>query len=209
MPEAISKLLATIQESAKAVLATTKTHKWWWAGGGGATLVAIVALVVVFGGFFGPSGKAICTATLERASAYGVIPTSASLANNEAKKDDQVSGRRLCTAQVGEDKFILSVDLTCNDMKNADCLSLYAVERSDGLSTYQKRKEEPDDGAAFVPPPVEQAAAPPSAVEAPAAPADSTAPPADSGTSPPDAGDVQPVTGNNADQSAQPASPQQ
>ncbi len=204
MPEAISKLLETI-------VASTKTHKWWWAGGGGATLVAVVVLVVVFGGFFGPSGKAICTPMLEQARAYGVVPPSASLASSEAKKDDKISGRRLCTAQAGDDKFILSVDLSCNDLKKPDCLSLYAVERGDGLSTYQKRKEETDQGmASMAPPPAEQAAPDNAAVPSPDAipsSSDTTqAPPPDGGQG--GFGDAPPASSGNGDQSGQ-QTPQQ
>jgi hypothetical protein len=199
VPEVISKLLATIQASTKTILATTKTHKWWWAGGGGATLVAVIALVIVFGGFFGPSGKAICTATLERARAFGVVPSTASLADNVAKKDDQVSGRRLCTAQAGEDKYVMSVDLTCNDMKKGNCISLYAVERADGLSTYQQRKEEPEESAAVLPPVTDQAAAP----------ANGPPPAADNAQSTTGDSNVQPVTGSNSGQSEPQATPQQ
>jgi hypothetical protein len=214
VPEAISKMLAAIQTSMAAILATTKTHKWWWAGGGGTALVAVIALVVVFGGFFGPSGKQICTITLDRAKDYGVLPGTASLANFEAKKDDQVSGRRLCTAEVGANKFILTVDLVCKDLKKSDCLSLYAVEREDGLTTYQKRQPVPDDAEAAMPvPPVQQPAADaaPAADAMQSAPTTDTAAPATGGQNAlgGDSSDVQPATGSNATQSSPPATPQQ
>ena len=195
MSDTISKLLAAIQEAANAVLATTKTHKWWWAGGGGVTLAAIIAVVVVFGGFFGPSGKAICAIALDRARSYGVVPSGASLVNFDAKKDDQVKDRRQCTAEAGEDKFVMSVDLTCKDLKKADCLSLYAVERADGLSTYQKRKEEPDETEAALPAPTDQGAAP-AAGQMPDS-GQPTAPAQDSGQNASGFGDLQPATGNN------------
>jgi hypothetical protein len=205
VPEAISKLLETI-------LASTKTHKWWWAGGGGATLVAVAALVVVYGGFFGPSGRAICTPMLEQARAYGVVPQNASLADSEAKKDEKVSGRRLCTAQAGDDKYVLSVDLSCNDLKKPACLSLFAVERGDGLSTYQKRKEETDDGmASMAPPPPEQTAPDNQTAPSPDAMPSSSdtpqAPPPDGGQS--GFGDAPPASSGNADQSGQQTPPQQ
>ena len=161
MPEATSKLLATIQASAETILATTKMHKWWWAGGGGATLVAIVALVIVFGGFFGPSGTSICKAAVDRARDYGVVPYTAT-AGTEAKKTD-VKDRRTCEAQVGDDKYIVTADLSCKDMTKADCLGLYSVQSGDGKSTYQMRAPEEDVS--------ENAAATPGAVPAGAAPA--------------------------------------
>ena len=135
MPEAISKLFA-------AILASTKTHKWWWAGGGGATLAAIVVVVIVFGGFFGPSGATICKAAVDRARDYGVVPFAAT-AGTEAKKTD-VKDRRTCEAQAGDEKYNVTADLTCKDLKKADCLTLYSVARSDGMSTYQMRAPEED-----------------------------------------------------------------
>jgi hypothetical protein len=140
VPEAISNLFA-------AILQSTKTHKWWWAGGGGAALVAIAAVVVVFGGFFGPSGKAICTATLTRARDYGVVPMTASLLNNKAASTE-VKGRRICVAQADNDQYNMAVDVKCDKLKNKECISLYSVERADGLSIYQVRIESDAEKAA-------------------------------------------------------------
>jgi len=134
--ETISKLRATMSKLLSAIQASIQTHKLWWAGGGGAAVVAIAALVVVFGGFFGPSGKVICTTALERARDYGVIPATATLADTDAKSTD-VENRRLCTAHAGGNDFRLTAEITCKDMKNKDCIALYSVERADGLSTYQ------------------------------------------------------------------------
>lgn len=163
MPEAITNMFAAIQQS-------IRTYKWWWAGGGGAVVVAIVAVVVVFGGFFGPSGKVICTATLTRARDYGVVPMTASLLNNKAASTD-VKGRRICVAQADNDQFNMAVDLKCDKLKNKDCISLYSVERADGLSTYQVRTESEADKAA----------------EAAAQSATNTVTPPDTGASPIDA----------------------
>jgi hypothetical protein len=147
--ETIAKLLASTSKLLTAILASTKTHKWWWAGGGGAAVVAIAAVVIVFGGFFGPNGKAICTVALEHARDYGVIPSTASLANADAKSTD-VSNRRLCTAVADGSDYNLTVDITCKDMKNKDCVALYSVQRADGLSTYQVRQVPDDDTDAAV-----------------------------------------------------------
>ena len=112
MGETISKLRATMSKLLSAIQASIQTHKLWWAGGGGAAVVAIAAVVVVFGGFFGPSGQVICTTALEHARDYGVIPTTATLANTDAKSTD-VKNRRLCTAQAGGNDFRLIADITC------------------------------------------------------------------------------------------------
>jgi len=142
--ETIARLLAAMSKLLAAILASIKTHKWWWAGGGGAAVVAVAAAVIVFGGFLGPSGKAICTMALERARVYGVIPNTAILANTDAKSTD-VRNRRVCTAQAGGNDYNLTVDVTCKDMKKKDCIALYSVERADGLSTYQVRQVPNDD----------------------------------------------------------------
>jgi len=155
VPESISKLLAVAQAWAVAVLKTTRTHKWWWAGGGGVVLAGAIAAALVFGGFFGPSGKAICTATLDQAKDYGVIPTSASLASNSAKSTD-VKDRRHCAAQVGDDNYDLLADVKSDDkacrkdLKGEDCVKLYSVARSDGMVTYQVREIPPDETDAAI-----------------------------------------------------------
>lgn len=140
-PGFMGKLQATIG----AILATTRTHKWWWAGGGGAVVAAAVAAIVVFGGFLGPSGKAVCTATLGLAKDYGVIPMSAKLASNSAESTN-VKNRKKCTATADSDTYNLLTDVKCKDVakKKSDCVALYSVARSDGLTTYQVREIPPD-----------------------------------------------------------------
>jgi uncharacterized Zn finger protein (UPF0148 family) len=134
------------------VLATTTTHKWWWVGGGSGALVVVVLAVLFFTGVFGPSGAAICKATLAQAKDFGVISQSASLASNSAKSTD-VDGRKQCSADAGSENFVLLVDVknedaehkTCKDFaKQADCIKLYSVARSDGMTTYQVREIPPD-----------------------------------------------------------------
>lgn len=206
MPEAISRLFETI-------LASTKTHKWWWAGGGGATLVAVVALLLVFGVFgdlFGPSGATICKVAVDRSVEFGAVPADA-VSSDSGKKSD-VSGRRTCTASSGSDTYIVTADLKCKKLDtdlafiswkksgragkevkvdyDKSCLSLYAVERADGLSTYQKRKEEPDEAEAALPA-ADQTAMPDSG---------QTAAPA-SGQNALGSSDLQPATGGNNGQS--------
>jgi hypothetical protein len=164
----LNSVIETLAKLYAATLASLKTHTWWWAGGGGVVLVAVAAvLVVVYGGFFGPSGKAICTTALSEARDYGVVPPDASLASSEAKKTD-VENRRVCTAEAGSDQYKLTVDVTCDKVSDKKCLSLYAVARADGLSTYQLRSV-PDDQTA-----AEASEIPP--VENPQQPAQSSPP---------------------------------
>jgi hypothetical protein len=191
--ETIARLLAAMSKLLAAILASIKTHKWWWAGGGGAAVVAVAAAVIVFGGFLGPSGKAICTIALGHARDYGVIPNTAILANTDAKSTD-VRNRRVCTAQAGGNDYNLTVDVTCKDMKNKDCIALYSVERADGLSTYQVRQV-PDDDA--------DAAA--DAGNAGGGEAQNAGDTQNAG----DASDIQPTTGTHSSDTSQQANPQQ
>jgi hypothetical protein len=192
--ETIARLLAAMSKLLATILASTKTHKWWWAGGGGAAVVAIAAAVIVFGGFFGPSGKAICTLALEHARDYGVVPNTATLANMEAKSTD-VRNRRLCTAQAGGNDYSLTVDVTCKDMKKKDCVALYSVERADGLSTYQVRQVPDDDADA--------------AVDGGQAAAGGATQNAGGAQNAVDESDIQPTTGTHSGDTSQQSSPQQ
>lgn len=121
--------------------ASIKAHKWIWAGGG-VVVVAGVAALLIFGGLFGPSGHAICKVAVQRARDYGTIPMSATQ-DSSAKRTD-VADRKSCDASANGEKYTITADLKCKDLKNPDCLPIYSVERSDGLSLYQVRTV-PDD----------------------------------------------------------------
>ncbi|MDE2183868.1 MAG: hypothetical protein KGJ78_12690 [Alphaproteobacteria bacterium] len=202
MPEQITKFLAAVQ-------ASFKTHQWYWVGGGGGAVVVAILAVLVFGGVFGPSGRAICEATLSQAKDFGVIPPDATLSSTRAKSTD-VDGRRQCTASSAGTTYNLLVDVKkadgdnkkCKDFKKqAGCLGLYSVATADGMSTYQVKQVPDDDQDAALPP--DQAAgggqgatADPNALDTttatdnsgvmPSAPANNTAPqpPADNGAQP-------------------------
>ncbi len=127
-------------------------HPRYWMAGGGVFVAAVAAAVVVFGGFLGPSGKQICTASLNLARDYGVISPSATLASDTAKSTD-VDGRRSCTAQADGETFTLLADLKKKDAKKKPCknfekqdgcVALWSVARSDGMTTYQVRTIPPD-----------------------------------------------------------------
>lgn len=193
MRETIARLL-------DALLASFKTHKWWWAGGGGVAVVAIAAAAVfMYGGILGPDGGGICKVALEHARDYGVVPGDATLSSSSAKKTD-TADRWLCTALADENTFNLTVDVTCKDPKNKDCVSLYNVARSDGMTTYQVRQVPDDDSDAAID------------MGSQAADAGDTQNGADtqSAGASPDANDVAPATGLQADPSDQTQSaPQQ
>lgn len=180
----LNSAIETLAKLYAAALVSLKTHRWWWAGGGGAVLVVVAAvLVVVYGGFFGPSGKAICSAALTDARDYGVVPPDAALVSNEAKKTD-LDNRRVCTAQSGNDQYLLTIDVTCDKVSDRACHSLYAVAHADGLSTYQVRSVPDDQTAAEaseIPPvdngqPAQSAQPPAQAPEQTSAPAQAASP---------------------------------
>ena len=134
-----------------AILASAKTHIWYWIGGGVA--VVAIAAVLVFGNLFGPSGRAVCTATLNQARDFGVISPSAVLASTSAKSTD-VKNRKSCSATVGGDTYMLTADIKTEDVehkkckdyvKQGSCVQLYSVARSDGMTTYQVREIPPGE----------------------------------------------------------------
>jgi len=134
-----------------AVLTSVKTQPWYWIGGG--AVVVAIAAVLVFGNVFGPSGRAVCTATLNQARDFGVLSPSAVLASNSAKSTD-VKNRKSCTAKVGEDTYTLTADIKSEDaehkkckdyVKQGSCVQLYSVARSDGMTTYQVREIPPGE----------------------------------------------------------------
>jgi hypothetical protein len=127
-----------------------KAYQPYLIGGG---VVVALAVLAYFGGLFGPSGKAFCTATLNQARDYGVISPSATLASDSADSTG-VSKRRSCTAKVGEETFTLVADMRSSDVKNKacrdfvgqeGCVKLYSVARSDGTMTYQVKEIAPND----------------------------------------------------------------
>lgn len=143
--------------------ASVKAHKWIWAGCTVVLVAAGGAAVVYFGGFLGPSGHAICKVAVERARDYGTLPPGAT--QDGSAKSTDVKDRKSCIADVNGEKYTVTADLKCKDLKNHECLPLYSVERSDGLSLYQVRAVPDDaDGAA----PMAGAAAPSDAASAPA-----------------------------------------
>ena len=171
------------QAIVQTVIASTKTHKMFWAGGAGGVLIVAIAAIVVFGGFFGPSGNVICTATLTQAREFGVISPTATLASSSAKSTD-VNDRKECTAQVGNDTYVLLTDVKavdseqkkCRDFaKQPGCVKLYSVARSDGMTTYQVRQIPPDQTDEAILASEGQAGAPPPAAGAGQAAPDSSA----------------------------------
>jgi hypothetical protein len=133
-----------------AITHSLKTKPGYWIGG---LVVVAIAGLAVFGGLFGPSGKTICTATLDQAKSFGVISPSAVLEATSAKSTD-VKNRKSCTAKVGDETYTLTADIksvdnahkACRDyVKQQGCIALYSAKRADGTTTYQVREIPPND----------------------------------------------------------------
>jgi hypothetical protein len=119
------------------IIASIKAHKWIWAASSAVVLAAVVLAVLFFCGVFGPSGRAICKVAVDRAKAYGTLSSGAE--QDGSAKSTDVKDRKTCAVTDGADKYVVTVDLKCKDLKNSDCLPIYSVEREDGLSLYQVR----------------------------------------------------------------------
>lgn len=132
------------------VLYSAKAKPGYWIGG--AAVVAI-ALLLAFGNLLGPSGKTVCTATLNQAKDFGAISPSAELDSSSAKSTD-VRNRKSCTAKVGDETYTVVADVKSSDedhhacrdfLKQKSCISLYSVARADGTTTYQVREIPPNE----------------------------------------------------------------
>jgi hypothetical protein len=163
----IYKLVAWLQalpaklrasKACAAVSASVHAYRWIWAGGGVVVLAGLATLVVVYGGLFGPSGRAICKVAIERTTAYGVLPLNAKQDGSAESTD--VRHRKACNVTVEDEKYVVTVDLKCDNLKEADCLPIYSVERADGMSLYQVRALPDDDNGNPLPVTGAAAAAP-------------------------------------------------
>jgi len=166
-------VLDQVKRLFSALKASVRAYTWYWAGGA-AVVVAGVAALLIFGNLFGPSGRTVCQIARYQTVVFGVLPGDATLEGSG--KAAKVAGRRECTLTSGGETYIATTEMTCRnvDIELAEiksfetkkplpkefaqvdkrCFSLYAVERSDGLTIYQKRAVPDDETPA--PQPVEQ-----------------------------------------------------
>lgn len=120
-----------------------------WSIVGGA-IVILAALGYVGWTQFGPhqaggstaanalANRSVCEATLERAQAYGILSSAATLAQSDPDKT-QVDGRVTCHAQADGGQYAMTVDVPCDDMSKETCIKLYSVKQADGTSLFQRQ----------------------------------------------------------------------
>ena len=119
----------------------------FWSLIGGAVVILLAAGYVAWTQF-GPAGskgasnplaeRSICQATLDRASAYGVIPPNTALSSPDPDKT-QTDGRVTCHGEAGQMQYAITVDVVCTDMGKDSCLNLYSVKQGDGTALFQRQ----------------------------------------------------------------------
>jgi hypothetical protein len=80
---------------------------------------------------------ALCTAALERAKAFGIVPNYGKLAS-PGLRTTGVKGRYACLAATSVAAYTLAADLVCRDLRDQRCVALYSVTQQDGTVLYQR-----------------------------------------------------------------------
>lgn len=81
---------------------------------------------------------ALCSAALDTAKAYGIIPQFGKLASSKLEVTN-VRGRYKCLASTEAAKYIIAADLLCRDLRDHRCVNLYGVTQDDGTVLYQRQ----------------------------------------------------------------------
>ncbi|HUJ03968.1 MAG TPA: hypothetical protein VLW75_10045 [Rhizomicrobium sp.] len=82
------------------------------------------------------AGEALCRSALAHAQNIGIIPSYGQLTAYEPTKSD-TKGRYICLAATSASKYAIAADVLCRNMKDAKCVSLFAVT-ADGAVLYQR-----------------------------------------------------------------------
>ncbi|MGH6876215.1 MAG: hypothetical protein ACREHV_02425 [Rhizomicrobium sp.] len=81
----------------------------------------------------------VCTTALATAKNFGIVPQYGRLVTARLAPTG-VPGRYTCLAATSAAKYVMEVDLLCNDYRNVRCASLYNVAQSDGTVLYQRQR---------------------------------------------------------------------
>jgi hypothetical protein len=81
---------------------------------------------------------ALCTASLVRAQAFGIIPPYGKLATPNLGMT-RTKGRYVCVAATDLTKYMLIADLACRDLRDQRCVSLYSVVQENGTVLYRRQ----------------------------------------------------------------------
>lgn len=81
---------------------------------------------------------ALCSAALGTAQQQGILPAFAALASEETQNTD-VQGRYICLAKTDASRYSIDFDLTCTNLSQGNCISLYLVSQAGGGVLYQRK----------------------------------------------------------------------
>ena len=84
-------------------------------------------------------GQLVCLRVVVNAAVSGIVPNYAKLASR-APVPTKVQGRYSCMAVTDVEKYKVTADLLCSDMRKADCVRLYSVVSGDGTVLYQAKE---------------------------------------------------------------------
>lgn len=81
---------------------------------------------------------ALCTASLQRAKAFGIVPNYGKL-SGPGLQLTKVKGRYACTAATDVAQYTMVSDLLCRDLRDQRCVSLFSVVQQDGTVLYRRQ----------------------------------------------------------------------
>ena len=81
---------------------------------------------------------ALCTAALATAQQQGILPGFATLASDDTQNTD-TQGRYICLAKTDASRYSIDFDLTCTNLSQGNCISLYLVSQAGGGVLYQRK----------------------------------------------------------------------
>jgi hypothetical protein len=81
---------------------------------------------------------ALCTAALEHAKAFGIVPPYGKLASPNLGVT-RVKGRYVCVAATQIAQYVIIADLACRDLRQQRCVSLYSVVHQNGTVLYRRQ----------------------------------------------------------------------
>jgi hypothetical protein len=80
----------------------------------------------------------LCTTALANAKAFGVVPGDGRLSDPDPRQTDQ-DARYICDAATAKARYSIAVDIVCDQVAKASCVSIYNVAQDDGAVLYQRQ----------------------------------------------------------------------
>ncbi|HVP85755.1 MAG TPA: hypothetical protein VMS78_13635 [Rhizomicrobium sp.] len=80
----------------------------------------------------------VCTTALANAKSVGVLPGNGRLTDPDPRQTDQ-DNRYICDAATSKSKYSIAIDIVCDDVAKASCVSIYNIAQDDGSVLYQRQ----------------------------------------------------------------------